>query len=102
MKTLTLTVLLLAAAGPAHAAVAGGDVTQPPERRADGPVAPEDPAQLTAASRRAEVLSGCEQAFPDEERVCACVADRLQAPSRDQEVVTAEDLQAALRRCREL
>ncbi len=90
MKTLTLTVLLLAAAGPAHAAAAEG---------ADGPATPEDPA--LQASRRAEVLSGCEQALPNEERVCACVADRLQAPSRDQEVVTAEDLRAALRRCRE-
>lgn len=101
MRMTTLAVLLLVAAGPARAAVAeGGDLPPAPGHGADGPATPEDPT--VQASRRAEVLSGCERAFPDEERVCACVADRLQAPSRDQEVVTAEDLQAALRRCREL
>ncbi len=99
MRTITLTVLLLAAAGPAHAAVAVDEkvTTAPPAVPADPPQ--QDGVQQWTASQRESVMHQCEKAFPGE-RICGCLTHEIEALSPDPEVVTSDAIQAGLRRCR--
>jgi hypothetical protein len=101
MRAITLTILLLAAAGRAHEARAAVDTaTTHPATKADPPPKSQEPAQHWTPSLRATVMRQCQQAFPDE-TMCACFTRQLEVLSRDSEVVTAENMQAALKRCRE-
>lgn len=95
MRTILLTILLLAAAAPAHGAVSrrDGAVVEPGGTRAASPARPLSPAL------RASVMTQCQKAFPGE-GICACVVYQLEVLSPDPEVVTSEALQTAFQRCR--
>ncbi len=95
MKHITLVALLLAMAGPTQAvAVAAA------QRPGPAPAKPED-AHRWAPALRAAVLQQCQDTLPDAS-ICGCVTDQLERLSADTEVVTAENLQVALKRCRQV
>ena len=100
MRKLALTLLLLAASGPAHHAMAAGDppAAQPPPR-ADAPAERDTAVQPWSPEQRASMMHECENAFPGE-GICACVTHQVELLSPDPAVVTAEAIQAGVKRCR--
>ncbi len=102
MRTITLMILFLAAAGPVRQALAEDDAAtaQPPATRADPPAASDGPGQW-APSLRDSVMLQCQKSVPDKS-ICPCFTRQLEALSRDAEVVTSENMQTAMQRCRNL
>ncbi len=101
MRKIALTLLLLAAAGTApHAARAAPDGAAAAPPTGAGPAARDEaPVRPMAPALRNSVMLQCRKAFPGES-ICACVVHQLEVLSPDAEVVTAEALQVAVRRCR--
>ena len=101
MRTILVSLLLLAAFGPGRGAWAADDApgAQPPARADAPPARREDPAQPWTPEQRALVRQQCELAFPGE-NICACVTHQIELLSPDPEVVTAEAIQTGVKRCR--
>ncbi len=97
MRPLALLILLLAAAAPVRPATAGVEVAHA-TRPADPPRS-QDPARGWTPSLRASVMRHCQASLPDGTN-CTCFTHQLEALSADSEVVTAENIQAALKVCR--
>ncbi len=99
MRTIVLTILLLAAAAPAHAATFGVEPTAAHQAKTAAPPPPsQDPAGHWSPKLRASVMNQCQKAFPDE-TICTCFTHQLELLSGDSEVVTSENIQAALKLC---
>jgi hypothetical protein len=104
MRTIiTLAVLVLAIAAPTREATAATDgvITKPQAAGAAPPARQDPPVRPLAWPLRASVMRQCEKAFPDE-GICACVVHEVEVLSPDAQVVTAEALQLAVKRCRNL
>ncbi len=103
MRTITLMILFLAAAGPARQALAndGAPTAQPPATRADPPAESDGTAGQWTPTLRDSVMLQCQKSVPDRS-ICPCFARQLEALSRDSEVVTSENMQTAMQRCRDM
>jgi hypothetical protein len=103
MKTLSLMLLFLAVAAPTREAVAEVDAgtTQTRSPSADPPASDKVPVEHWTASLRASVQRQCQTALSDES-TCACFTHELEALSADSDVVTSDNMQVALARCREM
>ncbi len=100
MRTIILSLLLVAAFGPARHTLAAGDLPAvQPSPRADAPAKRDPAAQPWTPEQRASMMHECENAFPGE-GICACVTHQVELLSPDPDVVTSEAIQAGVKHCR--
>ncbi len=98
MRTIALTILLLAAAAPAHGATFRVEATAARQRKPADPPASQDPAGHWSPKLRATVMHQCQDTFPDQ-AICSCFTHQLEVLSGDSDAVTSENMQAALKLC---